>query len=298
MSHAPSRSTRKSASPLTPLSDGDRGVRAPLPPSRLLLGVGMVVLVATIGGFVWQPSGVVLGANPALGALLFALGFALVLFGAFPDPKTARGKTLGFRLAGPVAIAILTFLLLRQQLVPGMRGYVVLQNASSAQLRNATLSGVGTVSLLDVDSFSDDKLKGVLDQLNRTLGRPSLEVLISRVDEHLVALGFGERERQSAADLVRLHAQGAHATMIDRAWATLVDSAAIWTQDELLKDRIKKQPFAVIEIADSAGTRREIVTAGEALVVGGRRFSVPIIANPAMKSTRGIEEAIVLQPAG
>lgn len=238
-------------------------------------------------------------ATPLSLAFFFAVSLTFLLYGLYPVSAVAKGAFGKLQLVGPAALGVFLFLTVWRLLLPsGMPEFIVLQN-TDARLRSHELPGGDEITLIDVDSLTDDgKIGGVLRDINETLNigdydsaqfHPDLKAVFGQT---LVPLRFGPA-RKTALDLVDRYAQG---ETIDNDWKALVAELASQSNDEeSFLNRVDRSPFAILKIEENGDFRIEVLTPKGQLRVGNERFGVPIIANPREPVTGQILEAVVLQ---
>jgi len=265
-------------------------------PNFLLIALGIVFATVPVAAFVAFETIL----PPPLQALLISGAMVLILYGLYPVP--AMQGTFGkLSVAGPAAIGIFVFLFVWNSLaITSDRRYLVLRNVTDSQLNTRLLPNGASVTLLDVDSLSDDKLVSVLDAVKEAIrrGHPSNA---NEIDQQLEALyreliqflTFASKQ-SSAMELFQRYRAGD--SKVDDDWEALVKQVAMQQSNpqNYLK-RIKREPFALVTIEQRGKSHLELVLPGKPMVIGGQSYSVPIIANPALTVSRGIEEAIVIQ---
>lgn len=276
---------------------------ASLPPAKpnfLLLMLGMVLAAAPVVEYVARQTTF----PPPIQALLIAGAMVLVLYGIYPVP--AMAGTFGrLSVAGPAALGLFIFLFVWKSLaISPDRQFLVVQNLQDGQLNTAQFPGGATVTLLDVDSLSDSKLASILDAVRSAIVRGGngsagdvMRLLRSFYGEIVQSLNFGTARQADAMKLFDdYQADSGDAEGIDARWQELVTQiAAAQSNPQNYLKRVKREPFAIVKINEGGKIRLELVLPGKQLVVNATKYSVPVIANPALTVTRGIQEALVIQ---
>lgn len=178
--------------------------------------------------------------------------------------------------------------------------FIVLQVAPEGNLNSARLSELSVVELVDVDSLSDSEVASVLDKMRKHISgivgeqesTSTLEKFFLRI---VRSLDFGPAGEAEASKIFSSYIQ--NKPDVDDQWGDLVRSlskkAAV---PKNFAKRVKVEPFALLKITEDKTARIELVLPTERIKTGGKTYSVPVIANPSLTATRGIHEAIVLQP--
>lgn len=279
-------------------------------PNYILLVIGLALVLVQI----LAVSGRV--ESPVANATLLGLGITLALYGVYPV-SVMNGEFTGplgrLAVAGPAALGLFVFaytlMALRdeskqQKELTAYRQAsedVVLLTTSVRDTRhNSRTIGGTTIKLLDVDSFADDRVTHIVDQLDSTLQtggitdekarQEKVRNLLASVIPHL-RLGQPYQARALAAVDLYLKGEGG----ANAAWKTVVaEAAADADVPEQVINRVKKLPFAIIEITEATGPRFLALSERGQVPVGSRMYDVPVIANPARRYVPNLEEGIVL----
>lgn len=232
-------------------------------------------------------------------ALLISISLVLILYGMYPVPEMRAGfGTLS--VVGPAAVGIFIFLFVwKSLLVAETRRYIVLQNIQDPALSSGVFPDGTAITLLDVLSLSTENLMEPLEKLkvaikkagtvdSGSMAQKQKEFFESIIEE----MKFGAKESQ-AKNLFDIYEK--HPEEVNEKWKKLVEGTAgeCANKKEFLT-RIKHQPFAVVKIREGGDFRVELVLPEKVLVVNGREYAIPVIANPPLKVTRGIQESIVI----
>jgi hypothetical protein len=264
-------------------------------PNYFLLLLGLALAAILVSAYLITKSIL----PPPLQALLIAGAMVLILYGIYPVPAI-KGTFGKLHVAGPAALGLFIFLFVWKGLsVTTDRQFLVLQTLQDSKLNSAPLPEGATITLLDVDSLDDSKLVSVLDSIQSAIMRtgiskteadPILAELYKRI---IQSLDFGAKVTE-ALKLLPLYNAGN--PDVDRKWAELVTQVgAQQPNPDNYHKRVRREPFAIVQVKDGARSRVDLVLPGVPIQIGGRSYRVPIIANPSLTVTRGIQEAIVLQ---
>lgn len=237
--------------------------------------------------------------QPPYQAMFIAVSLALVLYGLYPVPAM-RAKFGTLSVIGPAAIGLFVFLFVWRSLYTAERKFVLLQDAPDQSLSRVKLADGSAVTLLDVDSLSDDKLTSILNKLRKTIDNSHpkdaaeaekyFDDIFSQLIKHME---FGNNESK-AIEILRAYKSGRED--VDAQWAELIKQIAQSTSNS--KDYIKfinREPFALVKVEEGSKVHLDLVLPNGQLVINGHEYRVPVIANPSLAVTRGLYEAIVIQ---
>ena len=285
------------------LKTADGKIAAPPNYILLVIGIALVLLqVFLVGDRIASPVG---------NAALVALGVTLALYGIYPV-SVMSGEFSGplgkLAVAGPAAIGVFVFVFVFKTLsdeaeqrrsADKIDDVVLLTASATAKQHNSRLIKDETVRLLDVDSVDDDRISPVIDRLLQIAqsngvapdeAKKQVRMLIASFVPQL-RLGQPYQNRAMAAvDRYLADEDGAN-----EMWQKAVaDAAAASASKEQIEGRVKRLPFATLALIKGEQRRILLVSEGSRLVVGGKSFDIPVIANPTKRYMPNLEEAVVL----
>jgi hypothetical protein len=237
---------------------------------------------------------------PPIQAVIIAVSMVLILYGIYPVPAI-RGAFGELSVAGPAALGVFIFLFVWKSLAAtDDRRYVVIQNFQDLKLNTAEFPDGTAVTLLDVVTLSDNRLTSKLNEFRSAIKRGGIstdaeaEVLLHDFYKKIIqSLNFGAKESDAMSLFSRYLAS---ANAVDKDWTELVMQVSKTQSNpqDYIK-RVKREPFAIVKIREGNSIKIGLVLPGIPLGISDKEYLVPIIANPYLTGTRGIQEAIVLQ---
>jgi hypothetical protein len=277
----------------------------PVKPDFYLVGTGLFVIFASL---LFSDQ-----IETTQQTFVMMLGTTITLFGVYPLP-TQSGTVGWLKIVGPGALFIflagLAVAEIRQErhsaelaraaAAQNEARLLVLQVSQSPGLNQQVLPDSSMVRVLNVDSFDDEALVGVLAQMRSTLEQALGNTVPARVDtiqritfkRMIRTLNFPDPDSAEALyDSALRDPRG-----VDAAWAQLVKWQGELLGDDEFEERVKALPFAFIAIEKNNAVHVEPVVPGHLIAVGGGVYAVPVIANPKLTVIgNSLEEAIVLQ---
>ena len=261
----------------------------------------VLIIIGIILGLILLALSLIRGLTlqPPYQAMFIAVSLVLVLYGLYPVPAM-RAKFGTLSVIGPAAIGLFVFLFVWRSLYTAERKFVLLQDAPDQSLSRVKLADGSAVTLLDVDSLSDDKLTSILNKLRKTIDNShpkdaaEAEKYFDNIFSQLIKhMEFGNNESK-AIEILRAYKSGRED--VDAQWAELIKQIAQSTSNS--KDYIKfinREPFALVKVEEGSKVHLDLVLPNGQLVINGHEYLVPVIANPSLAVTRGLYEAIVIQ---
>jgi len=282
-------------------------------PNYILLSMGLalvLVQILAVSGHVQ---------SPVANATLLSLGITLALYGVYPV-SIMSGEFTGLlgklAVTGPAALGLFVFaytlnslneeakkqddLAIARMAVEHADDIVTLTTSTNDRRHNSRKIDGTTIRLLDVDSFADERITQVVDQLDSTLQnsglsneqerRQEIRRLLATVIPHL---RLGQPHQAGALASIDTYLMGQPGA--NNAWKeAIAASAADAPVPTQVVNRVKKLPFAVLKITDKSNSRFLALTESSQISVGSRIYDLPVIANPAKRYVPNLEEAIVL----
>ena len=270
-------------------------------PNYALIAIGLLVLTASLA---FAP-----GIEAMQQMLVTMLGMTITLFGLYPLP--AQVGTVGWlKIAGPGALFIFLAAFAAKEIKDQQRArraeiarLLVLQVSQSPGLNQEVLPDGSRVRVLNVHSFDDQALVGVMAEMRTTIEQALGNTVPARVDSiHRITfrrmvrtLNFVRPDSAEALyDAAMRDPRG-----VDERWAALVKAEGALLGENSFGRRVNSLPYAFVAIEKDNLVRVEPVVPGHQVAVGGGVYTVPVIANPRLKDIgNSLEEAIVLQRTG
>jgi hypothetical protein len=272
-------------------------------PNYRLMGFGAAAFVFSASLQLVEMLVSVVAPAPIFQAAGLGIGMALILYGA--NPKLGAGTRLEWthlNFVGPTAagavIAWFAFTSLMEAHV--VSDTMVLFNDIIGNQK--VFADRSRVRLINVDSLKPKNVSSVLASVRNDVSRTgesepdqALRAIMQRVIVNV------RMPWNSVSPLVQDFLDGKDENSINSRWEQLVAASAQAAgpspdKVELFVSRVRSQPFAIVEVTDPAGkASAHVIVPGDVPSLGGRTFSVPVIANP-QRENDGVKEGIVLMP--
>jgi hypothetical protein len=180
---------------------------------------------------------------------------------------------------------------------------ILLTSSTTDRSHNSRVAGDTIVRPLDVDSFDDERIGNVVDQLRAIVqasGAIAPDKSVQEVRRLLAAvvplLRLGEPHQSKALAAMDQYLRGEAAANL--AWKkAIAEAAADAAEPAEVVNRVKKMPFAIVILLKDGDKKLEVLYERRQLAVGDRSYDVPVIANPAKRYVPYLEEAVVLTAA-